>query len=184
MDTIKHLCQTNVNKHQVERLNLLYETYRRYIEKRPFLTVWWYFVIAIFIFLYSSLTFDAPSDPTERPSAAISHLYFQFFTLNFWCVLIPVTALIILIDRYARFENLPLNILSEHQLEYIKSDPILSVYFRNALTNNMKVNKAFFNNVYSYKSVIDRQVNNSIKLTQQEESAKKTQKLIDIAKSI
>ena len=64
MDTIKHSHQTNPNKHQVERLNLLYETYHRYVENKPFLTEWWYFVIVVFIFLYSSLTFDAPIDPT------------------------------------------------------------------------------------------------------------------------
>lgn len=184
MDTIKHSHQTNVNKHQVERLNLLYESYRRYIEKRPFLTVWWYFVIVIFIFLYSSLTFDAPSDPTERPSAAISHLYFQFFDLHFWFAFIPVMSLIILIDRYIRFENLPLDILSEYQLEYIKSDPTLSCYFRSALTKNMKINRAFFDNVYSYKSLLERQINKSVKLSQDEERAKKIQKAIDIAKSI
>lgn len=67
------------NKHQLERLNLLYETYRRYVDNRPFLTEWWYFVIVIFIFLYSSLTFDAPIDPVERPSAAVSHLFFSIF---------------------------------------------------------------------------------------------------------
>jgi hypothetical protein len=184
MDTIKHSHQTNVNKHQVERLNLLYETYRRYIEKRPFLTVWWYFVIVIFIFLYSSLTFDAPSDPTERPSAAISHLYFQFFDLHFWFAFISVMSLIILIDRYTRFYNLPLDILSDHQLDYIKSEPTLSYYFRSALTKNMKINKSFFDNVYSYKNFLERKINKSIKFSQDEERAKKRQKAIDIAKSI
>ena len=184
MDTIKHSHQTNVNKHQVERLNLLYESYRRYIEKRPFLTVWWYFVIVIFIFLYSSLTFDAPSDPTERPSAAISHLYFQFFDLHFWFAFIPVMSLIILIDRYIRFGNLPLDILSNYQLDYIKSDPTLSYYFRNALTKNMKINSSFFNDVYNYKSFLEHQINNSIKFSQDEERAKKIQKTIDIARSI
>lgn len=184
MDTIKYSHQTNVNKHQVERLNSLYETYRRYIEKRPFLTVWWYYVIVVFILLYSGLTFDAPIDPTERASAAISHLYFQFFDLHFWCAFIPATSLIILIDRYTRFENLPLDILSEHQLDYIKSEPTLSYYFRSALTKNMKINRAFFDNVYSYKNFLERQINKSVKLSQDEESAKKRQKAIDIARSI
>lgn len=174
----------DTNKHQLERLNFLYETYRRYVDNRPFLTEWWYFVIVIFIFLYSSLTFDAPIDPAERPSAAVSHLYFQFFTLNFWCAFIPVTSLIIFIDRYARFENLPLDILSDHQLDYIKSEPTLSYYFRSALTKNMKINKSFFDNVYSYKSFLERQINKSIKFSQDEERAKKIQKAIDIAKSI
>ena len=184
MDTIKYSHQTNTNKHQVERLNLLYESYRRYIENRPFLTVWWYFVIVIFILSYSVLTFDTPIDPTERASASIRHLFSIFFELDFWCIFIPVTSLIILIDRYTRFENLPLDILSEYQLEYIKSDPTLSSYFRDALTKNMKINKAFFNNVYDYKSLLERQINKSIKLSQQEESAKKRQKAIDIARSI
>lgn len=184
MDTIKYSHQTNVNKHQVERLNSLYETYRRYIEDRPFLTVWWYFVIVIFILLYSYLTFDTPIDPTERASAAIRHLFFQFFNPYFYVIFILVTSLIIFIDRYAQFGNLPLDILSEYQLEYIKSDPTLSSYFRSALTKNMKINRAFFNNVYSYKSFLERQINKSIKLSQQEESAKKKQKAIDIAKSI
>lgn len=174
----------DTNKHQLERLNLLYENYRRHVDKKPFLTEWWYFVIVIFIFLYSSLTFDAPIDPAERPSAAVSHLYFQFFTLNFWCVFIPVTSLIIFIDRYARFENLPLDILSDHQLDYIKSEPTLSYYFRSALTKNMKINKSFFDNVYSYKTFLERQINKSIKFSQDEERAKKIQKAIDIAKSI
>lgn len=184
MDTIKHSHQTNPNKHQVERLNLLYETYRRYVDNRPFLTVWWYYVIVIFIFFYSSLTFDAPIDPAERPSAAVIHLFFQFFNPYFYVIFIPVTSLIIWIDRYARFENLPLDILSDHQLDYIKSEPTLSCYFRSALTNNMKINRAFFDNVYSYKSFLERQINKSIKLSQDEEMSKKRQKSIDIAKSI
>ena len=176
MESTKYSHTNTPNKHQLERLNLLYETYRRYVDNRPFLTEWWYFVIVIFIFLYSGLTFDAPSDPTERPAAAISHLYFQFFDLHFWFVFIPVMSLIILIDRYARFENLPLNILSEYQLDYIKSDPTLSCHFRSALTKNMKINRAFFDNVYSYKSFLERQINKSIKLSQEEERAKKRQK--------
>ena len=141
-------------------------------------------MIVVFILLYSGLTFDAPIDPTERASAAISHLYFQFFDLHFWCAFIPATSLIIFIDRYARFENLPLDMLSEYQLEYIKSDPTLSLYFRGALIKNMKINRAFFDNVYSCKSFLERQINKSIKLSQDEESAKKRQKAIDIAKSI
>ena len=95
-----------------------------------------------------------------------------------------MVSLIILIDRYTRFENLPLDILSDYQLEYIKSDPTLSCYFRSALTKNMKINRAFFDNVYSYKSFLERQINKSVKLSQDEERAKKIQKAIDIAKSI
>ena len=184
MDTIKHSHQTNPNKHQVERLNLLYETYHRYVENKPFLTEWWYFVIVVFIFLYSSLTFDALIDPTEHASAAMSHFFSQFVELNFWYALIPVTALIIFIDRYTRFGNLPLDILSNYQLDYIKSDPTLSYYFRNALTKNMKINSSFFNDVYNYKSFLEHQINNSIKFSQDEERAKKIQKAIDIARSI
>lgn len=56
---------------------------------RPFLAEWWYFVIVIFIFLYSSLTFDAPIDPAERPSAAVSHLFFQFFNPYFMLYSFP-----------------------------------------------------------------------------------------------
>lgn len=184
MEATKHSHTNTPNKHQVERLNLLYETYHRYVEKKPFLTEWWYFVIVIFIFLYSSLTFDAPIDPAERASAAMSHFFSQFVELHFWYAFIPVASLIIFIDRYTRFENLPLDILSEHQLDYIKSDPTLSYYFRNALTNNMKINSSFFNDVYNYKSFLERQINNSIKFSQDEERAKKRQKAIDIARSI
>lgn len=184
MEATKHSHTNPPNKHQLERLNLLYETYRRYVDKRPYLTEWWYFVIVIFIFLYSSLTFDAPIDPAERPSAAVSHLFFQFFNPYFYVIFIPVTSLIIFIDRYTRFENLSLDILSEHQLDYIKSEPTLSYYFRSALTKNMKINKSFFDNIYSYKSFLERQINKSIKFSQDEESAKKIQKAIDIARSI
>lgn len=184
MESTKYSHTNTPNKHQLERLNLLYETYRRYVDKRPFLTEWWYFVIVIFIFWYFSLTFDAPIDPTERPSAAISHLFFQFFDPYFWVAFIPVTALIIFIDRYTRFGNLPLDILSNYQLDYIKSDPTLSYYFRNALTKNMKINSSFFNDVYNYKSFLEHQINNSIKFSQDEERAKKIQKAIDIARSI
>lgn len=95
-----------------------------------------------------------------------------------------MTSLIIFIDRYTRFENLSLDILSEHQLDYIKSEPTLLYYFRSALTKNMKINRAFFDNVYSYKSFLERPINNSIKFSQDEERAKKRQKAIDIAKSI
>ena len=34
MESTKHSHKNTPNKHQLERLNLLYETYRRYIEKR------------------------------------------------------------------------------------------------------------------------------------------------------
>lgn len=184
MEATKHSHTNTPNKHQVERLNLLYETYLRYIEKRPFLTEWWYFVIVVFIFLYSSLTFDAPIDPAEHASAVMNHFFSQFVEPHFWYALIPVTALIIFIDRYIRFGNLPLDILSNYQLDYIKSDPTLSYYFRNALTKNMKINSSFFNDVYNYKSFLEHQINNSIKFSQDEERAKKRQKAIDIAKSI
>ena len=117
MEATKHSHTNTPNKHQVERLNLLYETYLRYIEKRPFLTEWWYFVIVVFIFLYSSLTFDAPIDPAEHASAVMNHFFSQFVEPHFWYALIPVTALIIFIDRYIRFGNLPLDILSNYQLD-------------------------------------------------------------------
>ena len=184
MEATKHSHTNTPNKHQVERLNLLYETYLRYIEKRPFLTEWWYFVIVVFIFLYSSLTFDAPIDPAEHASAVMNHFFSQFVEPHFRYALIPVTALIIFIDRYIRFGNLSLDILSNYQLDYIKSDPTLSYYFRNALTKNMKINSSFFNDVYNYKSFLEYQINNSIKFSQDEERAKKRQKAIDIARSI
>lgn len=184
MEATKRSHTNTPNKHQLERLNLLYETYRQYVEKKPFLTEWWYFVIVIFIFLYSGLTFEAPIDPTERASAAMSHFFSQFVELHFWYAFIPVASLIIFIDQYTRFENLPLDILSEHQLDYIKSEPTLSYYFRSALTKNMKINKSFFDNIYSYKSFLESQINKSIKFSQDEERAKKIQKAIDIARSI
>lgn len=132
MESTKYSHTNTPNKHQLERLNLLYETYRRYVDNRPFLAEWWYFFI----------------------------------------------------DRYTRFENLSLDILSEHQLDYIKSEPTLLYYFRSALTKNMKINRAFFDNVYSYKSFLERPINKSIKFSQDEERAKKIQKAIDIARSI
>jgi hypothetical protein len=48
----------------------------------------------------------------------------------------------------------------------------------------MKINRAFFDNVYSYKSFLERPINKSIKFSQDEERAKKIQKAIDIARSI
>lgn len=89
MESTKYSHTNTPNKHQLERLNLLYETYRRYVDNRPFLAEWWYFVIVIFIFLYSSLTFDAPIDQAERPSAAVSHLFFQFFNPYFMLYSFP-----------------------------------------------------------------------------------------------
>lgn len=183
MESTIHSHKNTASKHQVECLDALYDSYYRHIGKGGFLTIYGIFAIIFFSFFYSSVNYDVPIE-TRTFSSTIGYYFSQLFTPEFWFVLIPVSILIILIDRYIRFGNLPLDILSEHQLDYIKSDPTLSYYFRNALTKNMKINSSFFNDVYNYKSFLERQINNSIKFSQDEERAKKRQKAIDIAKSI
>ena len=183
MDKIKYSHQTNVNKHQVERLDALYNPYHQYLEKGDFLSIYGILAIIIFSFFYSSLIYDVPIE-ARTPSSVIEYYFHNFSVPDFQLVFIPSAFLIIWFDRYIRFGNLPLDILSDYQLEYIKSDLTLSCYFRDALTKNMKIKNSFFNNVDSYRDVLKHQINSSIKFSQDEESAKKRQKAIDIAKSI